>query len=107
MFIYVCDSSMVRTSVSGTWNVMLLIQKSWVQTPVRSSLGCIAFLPKLDLNWGGVKISDNRFTDKSLLDHEGWGDARQTNELDLYLHRSLTFGQCFPVNHKNNLNLFV
>ena len=38
------DGSVVRTSVSGTWNALFMIQRSRVWTQVRSNLGCVVLL---------------------------------------------------------------
>ena len=43
----VLDGSVVKASVSGTCNVLSMISRSWVQTPVGWNLGCTLLLPKL------------------------------------------------------------
>ena len=39
------DDSVVRASISGTWNVLFMIWRWWVQTPVPAHASPIAFLP--------------------------------------------------------------
>ena len=41
------DGSIVKTSISGAWNVLFIIQRSWVQTPAGLNLGfhCQALIP--------------------------------------------------------------
>ena len=44
------DDSVVKVGISGTCNVLSMIWRSWVQTPVGLNLGCMVLLPKLYLN---------------------------------------------------------
>ena len=46
------DSGLSGLSISGTWNVLSIIWRSWVRTLVGSSLGCIALLSDLYLEFG-------------------------------------------------------
>ena len=44
------DGSVVKASVSRTWNVLSIVDRSWVWTTVWSNFACIALLVKSYLN---------------------------------------------------------
>ena len=46
----VLDGSVVKAGISGTWNVLFRIWRSWVRTLVQSHLECVVLLSKLHLN---------------------------------------------------------